>query len=220
MTTAFASNEVLKSLAARMRRERFKLLLEMIGDASSVSVLDVGGTARYWDTVMEGSALEKRLHITLLNLAPSGRAPRPHLAEVVGDGRHMPQFADGAFDIVVSNSTIEHVGDIEDQRRMASEIRRVGRRYYVQTPNRYFPIEPHFMFPFFQFLPLSWRAWLVRHFELGWIPRIPDPVAARSMADSVRLLDRRQMQRLFPDGTIFEERFAGLVKSFVAYKRV
>jgi hypothetical protein len=218
MATAFATNAALRSFATRLRRARFKLLLEMIGDTSNVSILDVGGTAQYWDTVVEGSGLEKRICVTLLNLERSADLSSPHLVQVIGDGRHMPQYADKAFDIVVSNSTIEHAGTLEDQRRMADEIRRVGRRYYVQTPNRYFPIEPHFLFPFFQFLPVPWRTWLVRHFQLGWIPRVPDPMAALRMVESVRLLDRSQVQSLFPDARIFEERLAGLTKSFVAYK--
>lgn len=218
MRRRLAASAALRSLATRLRRERFKLLLDMIGGASSVSILDVGGTAQYWDTVIAGTDLAPRLRVTLLNLQPSRGEPRAHLVEMVGDGRYMPQFADKAFDIVLSNSTIEHVGGFEDQRRMAEEIRRVGRRYYVQTPNRYFPIEPHFMFPFFQFLPVSWRTWLVRHFELGWIPKLPDALEAQRMVESVRLLDRSQMRRLFPDARIFDERFGGLVKSFVAYK--
>jgi ubiquinone/menaquinone biosynthesis C-methylase UbiE len=86
--------------------------------------------------------------ITLLNPELSESAPSNFTA-FVGDGRSMPQFEDHQFDIVFSNSTIEHVGSIDDQRAMAREIVRVGRKYYVQTPNRYFPIEPHFVFPFF-----------------------------------------------------------------------
>ena len=71
----------------------------------------------------------------------------------VGDAVDMPGISDGAFDVVFSNSVIEHVETYENQRRMAAEIRRVGRRYFVQTPNRHFPLEPHFLVPGFQLLP-------------------------------------------------------------------
>ncbi|HWS70973.1 MAG TPA: class I SAM-dependent methyltransferase, partial [Thermoanaerobaculia bacterium] len=67
-----------------------------------------------------------------------------------------------------SNSVLEHVADMP---AMAREIRRVGRRWYVQTPNRWFPVEPHFLVPFFQFLPIATRAWLLTRFDLGWLTR-------------------------------------------------
>jgi 2-polyprenyl-3-methyl-5-hydroxy-6-metoxy-1,4-benzoquinol methylase len=73
----------------------------------------------------------------------------------------MPQFQNDEFDIVFSNSVIEHVGSYEEQNLMASEVRRVGKRYFIQTPNLFFPIEPHFLFPFFQFLPLDYRVTLI-----------------------------------------------------------
>jgi hypothetical protein len=104
-----------------------------------------------------------------------------------------------------------------DQQRMANEVRRVGRRYYIQTPNRYFPIKPHFLFPLFQFLPITWRVWLVQHFNLGWYSRIPDYRRALAEVTSIRLLSKAELLQLFPEATIFEEKFFGLVKSFVAY---
>jgi hypothetical protein len=118
---------------------------------------------------------------------------------------------------VFSNSTIEHVGDFADQRRMAMEVRRIGRQYYVQTPNRHFPIEPHFMFPGFQFLPIWIRIWLLQHFTLGTHNKVPNRYDAEREVRSIRLMTRREVEALFPDATIFEERYYGLVKSFVAY---
>lgn len=108
-------------------------------------------------------------------------------------------------------------GDFEGQRRMAAEIRRVGERYFVQTPNRYFPIEPHFLFPGYQFLPFEARVFLVRHFELGWVGRIPDPVQAAKTVGAIRLLDRAELETLFPRARIYRERFCGLTKSFIVY---
>ena len=100
---------------------------------------------------------------------------------------------------------------------MAAEIRRVAKRYFVQTPNRYFPLEPHFLTPGFQYLPLGARAWLVSHFSLGWYPRIADRAQARREVEQIVLLSERQVRTLFPDAEIYRERLLGVTKSFVAY---
>jgi SAM-dependent methyltransferase len=213
----FADNTSEHSVATRLRRQRFQILLDMIESTpGSPSILDIGGRPQYWDMMLKDITLTKELHITLLNVETHTVA-RPNFTALVGDGRAMPQFGNHQFDIVFSNSTIEHVGDFDDQRRMANEVQRVGRRYYIQTPNRYFPIEPHFVFPGFQFLPFSWRTWLVQHFKLGWYPQIPDRTEAAELVKSIRLLNRNEVAQLFPDAAIFEERIYGLIKSFVAY---
>ena len=131
----------------------------------------------------------------------------------------MSQFAANSFDVVFSNSVIEHLGDYENQRRMADEVRRVGRRYFVQTPNKRFPIEPHFLVPWFQYLPVGARTWLINRFDVGWYRRIPDRSVARAEVESIQLLTRKRFSALFPEATIHSEKFAGLTKSFVAIGR-
>ena len=130
----------------------------------------------------------------------------------------MDAFTDAQFDVVFSNSVIEHVGDDARQEAMAREVRRVGRRYFVQTPNLYFPIEPHFMFPFFQFLPIPVRGWLLSNLKLSWGGKIPDREQARQAARSVALVGLSRFREMFPDGAIYRERVLGLTKSFVAYR--
>ena len=80
---------------------------------------------------------------------------------VAGDGRCLP-FRDGAFDVVFSNSVIEHVGDAASQERFAREVARVGRGFWVQTPNRWFPVEQHLMTPLVHWLPKRWQRAIVR----------------------------------------------------------
>jgi SAM-dependent methyltransferase len=213
----FADNTNERSVATRLRRQRFQILLDMLGDsAGPIHILDIGGHQNYWEMMLANLSLKAEPHITLLNIGTPA-VSRPNFTAVAGDGRAMPQFADQQFDIVFSNSTIEHVGDFADQQRMANEVRRVGRRFCIQTPNRYFPIEPHFVFPLFQFLPIPWRVWLVRHFNLGWYSRIPDYQRALAEVTSIRLLSKAELVQLFPAATIFEEKFFGLVKSFVVH---
>jgi hypothetical protein len=153
--------------------------------------------------------------VTLVNLAPQA-STLPGLEARKGDACDLSVFSDRSFAIAFSNSVIEHVGGPPEQARMASEMRRVGQRYLVQTPNVWFPIEPHFQFPLFQFMPRAVRVALVRRFALGWHRRTPDRTEAYELVDSIRLLSRRQLAALFPEATIVRERFCGLTKSLMA----
>jgi SAM-dependent methyltransferase len=200
------------SWAARLRGRRHARFLELLRELPGpLRILDVGGTPSFW-RAQGGTPAGAR--VTILNR--SSLAPDQDYECVVGDACDMRGIAAGAFDVVFSNSVIEHVGDFRGQAAMAAEVRRVGRRYYVQTPYRHFPIEPHFVFPCFQYLPLGLRAWLAHRFALGWHPRYRSLEAARQAAASVRLLDLPTLARLFPDARIERERVLGLTKSLVA----
>lgn len=188
-------------------------LLSQFGEP--VSVLDVGGTPEFWRN--NAPTLSRRIRLTLLNLHRVD--PPTNGISIVGDGRQMPKFRDGQYDACVSNSAIEHVGTLDDQRQFAAEIRRVSRAYLVQTPNKYFPVEPHFIFPGWQFLPRGLRVALHRHLTLGWSPRQPDPALAAADVDQIRLLTRSELRSLFHDARLVPERFAGLVKSWIALRR-
>ena len=85
----------------------------------------------------------------------------------------------------------------------------MGRRYFVQTPNRSFPIEPHYLFPFFQFLPHALQHWLHTHFDIGTFKRT-DPFG------TIRLLTRRELRQLFPEANLVPERVGPFVKSWYA----
>jgi SAM-dependent methyltransferase len=204
------------SVANQMRRRRFVFFLSLLDRVPRPArILDVGGTREFWETMLpQGTS---GIHVTLLNLRTQ-EVSGAGFDSVAGDARDLSSYATKSFDVVFSNSVIEHLGpNFNDQMRMASEIRRVGARYFIQTPNRWFPIEPHFLTPGFQFFPLALRVWLVSHFSVGWYPRIPDPAEARREVESVRLLGEREVRALFPDASIYTEKMLGLTKSFVAY---
>lgn len=205
------------SLASRMRRRRHQLFLEVVASIPKpISVLDVGGTVAFWSSL--GESTGKDFDVTLMNLEPClNEVPGFNFAE--GDARDLREYRDGQFDMVFSNSVIEHVGDYADMQRMADEVRRVGRFYMVQTPNRYFPIEPHFHVPLFQFLPARLRAEMLMRRDLGWVKREPELEEALQIVNGVKLIGRSQMQAIFPDATIHMERFLGFGKSLIAVRR-
>jgi len=202
------------SLASRLRRRRHLFFQSLLSSVERpVTILDVGGTVEFWNNLAFPRESTK---IIVLNVRRQ-EAPEPHFETLAGDARDLRQFADGSIDIVYSNSVIEHVGTFEDQRRMADEVRRVGKRYFVQTPNAYFPIEPHFLVPGYQFMPLDLRTFLLTKSRLGWTPREKDWERAKAIAGSVRLMTIAEVVKVFPEATLYHERFAGLTKSVIAY---
>ena len=204
------------SFAARNRRKRSVHLHRLLDSAGKpgLKILDVGGVEQFWEFL----GLADSAHtITLLNL-DSPVCRHRNMSAVAGDARHMTQFSNRQFDVALSNSVIEHVGMYEDQAAMARELMRVADRVYVQTPNFFFPFEPHFLCPFFHWLPRGVRIWLVRHFSLGWYTRTPDKASAARLVDQIRLLRRSELRRLFPGASIIRERFLGLTKSFIVIR--
>lgn len=197
----------------KRRYEKFLSFLTRTENQENRSVLDVGGTERFWDMMGTLDTLE----VTLLNISRI-HVTKPKFQSVIGDARDMSQFADGAFDVVFSNSVIEHVGDISDQKQMATEVQRVGKRFFLQTPNKRFPIEPHFLFPFFQYMPFTIKIWLVRHFSLGNYRKARDFEEAIRYVNEIRLLTYKELRTLFPDAKIVREKFLSLTKSFMIYR--
>jgi SAM-dependent methyltransferase len=136
---------------------------------------------------------------------------------VVGDGRSL-QFPDRSFDVVFSNSVIEHVGEWEDMQRFASELRRVGKSFYCQTPNRWFPVEPHLGTLFLHWWPrLLNLFFIIRYFTLWGLMNKPGRRQAKRSLANIRLLTRRDLEKLFPGATIIPERFLLLSKSYIVY---
>lgn len=188
------------------RESRYRLFLDLCDVRPDEPILDVGAGV--------GGALERfntTNPIVALELEPeqTGWLESSNVEVVQGDGTDM-RYADGEFPLVYSNSVIEHVPE-HLQQAFADEVRRVGRRYFVQTPNRWFPIEPHYQTPFFHFLPVRVRKLLNRHFSLGW--------RKKGEWEDVNLLSARDLKRLFPDAEIHREKLFGLTKSLMAVRR-
>jgi hypothetical protein len=205
---------LLDAFQRRFRRRRMAEMASVVGLTPETRVLDVGGTADIWRLapVMP--------RVVFLNQSRAQHEIGPAAAIVLGDGISLP-FADGSFDLVFSNSVIEHVGSPEDQARFAAEIARVGRQYWVQTPNRRFPVEQHLWTPLVHWLPRAWQARVLRKFSV-WsaLTRLPEDQRTFYIDHyllSVRLLSAADLRRLFPHAKVLRERFLGWTKSLVAW---
>jgi len=201
------------ALSRRFRARRMGRFAREFAITAETRVLDIGGTPECW------SLLSAPPRLTLLN-TPRARADLAGAVSwVAGDGRCLP-FRDRSFDIVFSNSVIEHVGDAASQQQFAREVARVGRRYWVQTPNRLFPVEQHLLTPLIHWLPRTWQRSIVPRFTV-WsaIMRVtPDrrDFYLQHYLRDIRLLTFRELRGLFPHARVIRERFCGITKSLIA----
>lgn len=212
-----------KSIEFSFRAKRFehirKLIEAALAEKDHVEILDLGGSEKYWligeDFI---NAHRDRLHFTLVNPEQQEEKNTDLFTFMIGDATDPALFADKTFDIVHSNSVIEHVGDWSAIQRFAQNTMRLGKRYYMQTPNYWFPYEPHFRFPGFQWLPVPVRVWLMMSMRLGFFARQTDKAEARFHVESIRLLNQAEVRRLFPDARIEFETVAGMAKSIMAIR--
>lgn len=185
--------------------------IRLLDPSAGKRILDVGGYPWCWKDS------QIRAHVTTINLDPVDvpESIRDRCVSVVGDGTRLP-FRDGEFDIVFSNSVIEHLGSWDRQKAFASEVARVGRSYFVQTPAREFFIEPHLMAPFIHWFPRRLQRMMIRNFTVwGWMTR-PAPKQVESFLAEVRLLNRKEFRDLFPNAAILDEKALFFTKSYMA----
>ena len=207
---AFVSN-----IELSFRKKRSEFLKELAFSLKPpIQILDVGGTMDYWRCV--GYSFFKEFECTLLNIEKELDLDTG-FQFTFGDACDLSRYDDMEFDLVLSNSVINLVGSFEEQRKMANEIRRVGKRYFVQAPNRFFPLDWRTLIPLFHFLPKKTQAWLFRQMRVGLYRRIKDYESSIKRATRVRDLSRREFLELFPEAKIKSEKVFGFSKSFIVY---
>ncbi len=212
------------SIGFKLRTKRIKKFVSLIRDIhqknDKVTILDIGGTRYYWNILPEETFEKYNVVIYLLNI-PGANIPsdEERFKYIEGDGCNLFGYDDNSFDIVHSNSVIEHVGDWSRMVQFSNEVRRLAKNYYIQTPNYWFPIEPHSMTPFFHWLPKPMRVSLIMRFNIGNWKRRDSISAAMQVVESARLLDSKMFKELFYDAELSTEKMFLLTKSLVAIKK-
>lgn len=196
-----------RSLGYRARSARMHRLFGRFPTFADMHVVDLGGDTRFWR-----SSPLRPAHVTVVAIEAWALAdPEPWMSGVLADACDRAAVP-GTYDLVFSNSVIEHVGGPRHRRGFAETVHALAPHHWVQTPYRYFPLEPHFVFPGFQFLPPAAKVTVAERWPLSRLNG-RDPVA---YVMDHELLTVTEMRALFPESALLYERNAGLVKSLIA----
>ncbi len=210
----FEISENKKSLGNRFRAKRFQFFLEKIEKFEKpVTILDVGGKVNFWEN--RGLAGNPNYKITIVNMQKE-KSKYDNIQCRIGDATNLKEYKTKSFEIVHSNSVIEHLYNYENQKKMANEVTRIGKKHIIQTPNKYFFIEPHYLFPFFQFLPNSIKYIVLTKTKLCRLKKW-NKSFAQQYINEIRLLNLKEMKSLFPKSDIYYEKLLGMNKSFTIY---
>src|SRR5437016_5003156 len=183
-----------KPFHKRLRQQKVRLFLRSVGTVCSGDrLLDVGGGLGIDEEFVSLYATFSEVFIVNLDTHRFDVPKDLKLVRIAADGRNLP-FESASIDWVFSNAVIEHVGGWAGQKQFANEIRRVAAKgYFVATPNKYFPIEPHTLLPFYQFLNPKLQRRIVR-FSPGYMR---EPL-------EINLLSDRDLGRLFPEASVLK----------------
>jgi hypothetical protein len=203
------------SIGARAREQRWRLFGRLFPDIASLHVVDLGGTTEWWHR-----APLRPASVTIVNINDPGPAAEPWLQPIFGNACAASQALAQAgcrssYDLVFSNSLIEHVGGHAARSALAQEVLTLAPRHWVQTPYRYFPVEPHWLFPGLQFVPIAARAPLAARWPLSHSKPV-DGASAMAEVQWTELIGIAELRAYFPHSAIRREKVAGLTKSIVA----
>ena len=201
------------SLSKHFRRRRWTELNRRFTDLADMRVIDLGGY--YWNWV---SAPVRPKSVVVVNLDGRRFADEPSWVEsVTADACDLPvEVFDRPFDLVYSNSLLEHVGGYSRRKAIADAVHCLAPHHWVQTPARYCPIEPHWLCPGFQFLPARLRLEAARRWPLSPTYRQSDLEQLMEEVLGVELVSNTEMRHLFPTSDLYIERIGGIPKSVTA----
>jgi len=195
----------------RSRKEKVKLFFKLLTPLPDDGLLDAGGG--------EGTGFREIWNyfnkVVVIDLdrctMKKVRRELPKIEVIVGDVCNIP-LKDKSVDFVFSNAVIEHI-DKGKRYLFAKEIKRVSRKgYFITTPNYWFPFEPHYMCPFWQYFPERFKKIFKRYFRIGHFKK--------GLYKRIDLLTKSELASLFPEGSIYGLKITFMPETLICYYKV
>jgi len=196
-----------------VRRRLYQSFLGFVRPGPGDTIVDIGVTP---DTEFEDTNFLERWYphpsqITATSIEDASVLEQqfPGLRFVQTTDGPLP-FDDHEFTVSFSSAVVEHVGNRQQQRAFVREQLRVSDRFFITTPNRWYPLELHTILPFIHWLPQPVHQQLLR-----WMGK--DQWAK---TENLNLLSGKQLRGLFPADctvTVSGVRTFGLISNLYAY---
>lgn len=211
-----ALTKLFNHYSRRSREGKNKIFVESFPLTGEETILDVGGEVGQEQMLIDAYPVKHKITVVNIDIQHLERIRKiyPEINLVVADACRLP-FGDRQFDIVYSNAVIEHVGTFDDQRSMAGEVMRVGKGWFVTTPNRWYPFEFHLRMPLMNWLPQPLMKWVARLWSFNHVRGRYQS----GLTPKFRLLSVRQMRRLFPSSTVIAQQITFWPETIVAIGR-
>lgn len=201
---------IFRKVQKKSRNKKYAFFMKVIRPKSKSLILDVG--------CGQGTFLEEKYphkkNIIALDVNPEYikivKKKYPEIKVLKASGLKLP-FKDKSIDVVFSNAVIEHVGGLKEQKIFAQEIMRVAKSYFVTVPNKYFPLEPHYRVPFYQFVSKSFQKWLSKKISIGNYKK--------GEWEDINLLSAKKLKSLFPSSILHKHRVLVSPETLICYKR-
>jgi ubiquinone/menaquinone biosynthesis C-methylase UbiE len=214
MNFLFDTSNAPGSLGNKFRQKRLKSFKEIVKKMEKpITILDIGGSEIFWKNLNFHN--DNNIHIKVLNITDT-KTNYSNIEFICGDALDLNMYKDNIFDIVFSNSMIEHLYSKEKQMKVTKDIIRIGRYHYIQTPNKFFFMEPHYLLPYFQFFPRKIKYIILTRTKLSRF-KYWEKSMAKQYLEEIRLISEHEMKIFFPDSILLKENFFGLTKSFTAH---
>lgn len=200
------------------RKRKLELFNKVMKPTKQMKVLDVGAEINpNGDRSLQLiDSYPWKSNVYAVNLSPEHisqmKQHYPEIQASVADACDLP-WLDKHFDIVYCNAVIEHLGDFENQKKMAAEIMRVGKRWFVTTPNRWYPFEFHIRLPFVTWLPRYGYLWAGRIISYNHVSK---KYMFGIKHDGLRLLTTQELKRCFPGSDIIKQRVTFMAETLIA----
>lgn len=195
--------------------QHFSRRFSPLNGAQTSWILAGGGVHTIWDELGYGS------DVTIINTDPVISTGK-HQRRLICADATLTEFPNRSFALAFSNSLIEHLGTYDKQRAFAAEMVRLSERIWCQTPNKWFPIEPHYLAPMLHWLPERWQKyWMFRWFSIWGLTTRPTRRQFEKFRQQqdIRLMTRGELDEIFPNCQIITECFLGWPKSFIVIKQ-
>jgi len=199
------------------RTRKLELFNKLMNPTKEMKILDIGAEINptneniiqfidsySWNNNVSAINLSSE-HISLI------KQYYPEVDARVGDACALP-WEDKHFDIVYSNAVIEHLGSFEKQKKMAAEVMRVGKSWFITTPNRWYPFEFHMRLPFVTWLP---RNGYIRFGQLISYNHVERKYMTGIKRDGLRLITAKELKHCFPSSRIIKQRVTFMAETLI-----